>query len=153
MTSKFTLLAFVGFSLLMPSCVQDEYGPSSYSASVRGRGMQVYEAEIIGVRPVKIRGDGSGVGAIGGAVAGGVAGSMIGKGKASTLAAVGGALAGGLLGNEMEKGIGNRRGLEITVRTRSGQQWAVVQNDHGEGFMIGEWVRMMVDGDTRIISR
>ena len=78
---------------------------------------------------------------------------MIGKGKASTLAAVGGALAGGLLGNEMEKGIGNRRGLEITVRTRSGQQWAVVQNDHGEGFMIGEWVRMMVDGDTRIISR
>jgi hypothetical protein len=39
------------------------------------------------------------------------------------------------------------------VRTRSGQQWAVVQADHGENFMIGEEVRMMVGDDKRIIAR
>lgn len=153
MTSKIAPVLVLGLSLLMPACVQDEYGPASYSSSMRGRGMEVYEVQVVSVRPVKIRGEGSGVGAVGGAVAGGVAGSMVGKGRASALAAVGGALAGGLLGNEAEKGMGNRRGVEILVRTRSGQQWAVVQNDHGEGFMIGEWVRMMVDGDRRIISR
>lgn len=153
MKSLFSLLLILAVSFATPGCVQDDFGPSSYSQSMRGQGMQVYQVQIIGLRPVRIRGEGSGVGMVGGALAGGIAGSMIGQGKASGLAAVGGALAGGLLGNQAEKSMGNARGVEITVRTRSGQEWAVVQNDHGENFFIGEWVRMMINGDRRIISR
>ncbi|MEY2599118.1 MAG: hypothetical protein RLZZ142_1377, partial [Verrucomicrobiota bacterium] len=75
-------------------------------------------------------------------------------GKASMLSAVGGAVAGGLLGNEVGKGATSARGVEIMVRTASGQTWSVVQEDRGERFMIGERVRMLISGDgTRRITR
>ncbi|MEK0446795.1 MAG: hypothetical protein RLZZ399_2116 [Verrucomicrobiota bacterium] len=119
--------------------------------------MQVYQVEVVHVRPVRISQDPSLIGVGAGAIAGGVAGSMIGQGKSSILTAVGGAVAGGILGNEVEKKVSNRpsrsRGLEITVRTRSGQTWAVVQTDNGENFYPGEQVRMMVTPDSRIIAR
>ena len=115
--------------------------------------MQVFEVQIVSVRPVVLRGESSVVGVGAGAIAGGIAGSMIGQGKASALTAVGGALAGGLAGDAIERRATTNRGLEIMVRTHSGQMWNIVQKDHGEGFRPGEMVRMLVDGDTRIISR
>lgn len=153
MKSKLAVLFVASVCAATPSCVQEGPGMSSYSSSMRGQAMQVYQVEIVNVRPVVIRGENNIVGIGAGALAGGIAGSMIGKGKASALTAVGGALAGGLLGNEVGKKTTGGRGLEITVRTRSGQQWAVVQNDHGENFYVGEHVRMLVSEDKRIIAR
>lgn len=154
MKAKIALLLVSAVCVATPSCVQ-EGGQSlpSYSSSMRGQAMQVYDVVIVAVHPVALRGDTNIVGVGAGAIAGGIAGSMIGHGKASALTAVGGALAGGLLGNEVGKKVTSGRGLEITVRTHSGQQWAVVQADHGEGFEVGEHVRMMVGDDKRIIAR
>lgn len=150
-------VALVCVSTLLTSCVTDssDFGGGSYPVSARGQAMQVVQAQIISVRPVKLRGESSGLGAVTGAVAGGVVGSMIGhtRGNASTLGALGGALAGGFAGNQIEKSATTARGLEIMVRTPSGQTWNIVQNDHGENFQIGEWVRMLVNGDRRTISR
>ncbi len=138
----------------LPGCVMEEQqGYASYPRAVRGQAMQVYEVQILQVRPVVLRGESSIVGVGAGAVTGGVLGSFVGKGKANTLATVGGAIAGGFAGDAIERQATTKRGLEITVRTQSGQTWSVVQNNHGENFYPGEWVRMLVNGDTRTITR
>jgi outer membrane lipoprotein SlyB len=105
------------------------------------------------VRRVALRGQSSVVGVGTGAIAGGVLGSFVGQGKANTLATVGGAIAGGFAGDAIERQSTSSMGLEISVRTRSGQEWVVVQKDHGENFYPGEWVRMLVSDDSRTISR
>ncbi len=137
----------------LSGCVTEDPSLPSYPSAMRGQAMQVYEVQILSAHRVALRGESSGLGVATGAVAGGVLGSMIGQGKASALAAVGGAIAGGFAGNAVERNATSGAGLEITVRTRSGQTWSVVQTDHGEGFYPGEWVRMMVGNDRRIISR
>jgi outer membrane lipoprotein SlyB len=115
--------------------------------------MQVFEVMIVSVQPVALRGESSVVGVGAGALAGGIAGSMIGQGRASALAAVGGALAGGLAGDAIERNATSSRGVEIMVRTRSGQNWSIVQKDHGERFQPGEYVRMLVGPAGRTITR
>ncbi len=125
----------------------------SYPQAMRGQAMQVYEVQIVGVQRVALRGESSIVGVGTGAVAGGLLGSLAGTGKAKTLATVGGAIAGGFAGNAIERKATSGTGLEIMVRTRSGQTWSIVQTDHGENFYRGEWVRMLVNGDKRTITR
>jgi len=56
-------------------------------------------------------------------------------------------------GTAIEREATSGTGLEIMVRTRSGQTWSIVQTDHGENFYRGEWVRMLVNGDKRTITR
>ena len=115
--------------------------------------MRVYEVQVVEVRSVVLRGESSGAGVAGGAITGGVLGSFVGLGKANALATVGGALVGAVAGHEIERRAKSGAGLEITVRTPSGQNWVVVQADHGENFRPGEWVRMLVGGESRNISR
>lgn len=115
--------------------------------------MQVFEVVIVSVQPVALRGESSVVGVGAGALAGGIAGSMIGQGRASALTAVGGALAGGLAGDAIERKATSSRGVEIMVRTLSGQTWSIVQKDHGERFQPGEHVRMLVGPQGRTITR
>ncbi|MEY5027078.1 MAG: hypothetical protein RLZZ244_2606 [Verrucomicrobiota bacterium] len=155
MKSQIAVLLVASACALTTGCVvQEGPGVATYSRESRGQAMQVMQVEIIGLQPVKLKDDSSLLGAGAGALAGGIAGSMIGKGKASMLSAVGGAVAGGLLGNEVGKGATSARGVEIMVRTASGQTWSVVQEDRGERFMIGERVRMLISGDgTRRITR
>lgn len=147
----FLLLCFV--SLMLSGCVTESSDLPSYPASARGQAMQVFEVVIVSVQPVALRGESSFVGVGAGAVAGGIAGSMIGQGRASALTAVGGALAGGLAGDAIERKATSSRGVEIMVRTLSGQTWSVVQKDHGEHFQPGERVRMLVGPQGRTISR
>jgi outer membrane lipoprotein SlyB len=147
------LLLTAGVLTLLPGCATEDYGGSSYPMSARNQAMQVFEVQVISVRPVKLQGESSIVGVGAGALGGGIAGSMIGSGKASALAAVGGALVGGLAGDAIERKATTTRGLEIMVRTLSGQTWNIVQKDHGENFQLGERVRMLINGDKRIITR
>ena len=133
--------------------MEDQGGMASYPSAMRGQAMRVYQVQVLSVRRVALRGQSSIVGVGTGAVAGGVLGSFVGHGKANTLATVGGAIAGGFAGDAVERRATSSTGLEITVRTNSGQQWVVIQKDHGEGFYPGEWVKMLVGDDTRTISR
>jgi outer membrane lipoprotein SlyB len=147
------LLFALGVIVFLPGCVTEDTGLPSYPVSSRGQAMQVFDVEIVSVRRVALRGESSIVGVGAGALGGGIAGSMIGHGSTSALTAVGGALIGGLAGDAVERKVTSSTGVEIMVRTRSGQAWSIVQKDHGENFQRGEWVRMLINGDKRIITR
>jgi len=147
------ILFALGILVFLPGCVTEDAGLPSYPVSSRGQAMQVFEVEIVSVRRVALRGESSIVGVGAGALGGGIAGSMIGHGKTSALTAVGGALIGGLAGDAVERKVTSSTGVEIMVRTRSGQAWSIVQKDQGENFQRGEWVRMLINGDKRIITR
>lgn len=140
-------------ALFLSGCATEDPSMPSYPSAMRGQAMQVFNVQIISVQRVALRGESSVVGVGTGAIAGGVLGSLVGHGKAKTLATVGGAIAGGFAGDAVERKATSGTGLEIMVRTRSGQTWSVVQNDHGENFYNGEWVRMLVNGDKRTITR
>ena len=147
------ILFALGVMVFLPGCVTEDAGLPSYPVSSRGQAMQVFDVEIVSVRRVALRGESSIVGVGAGALGGGIAGSMIGHGSTSALTAVGGALIGGLAGDAVERKVTSSTGVEIMVRTRSGQAWSIVQKDHGENFQRGEWVRMLINGDKRIITR
>jgi outer membrane lipoprotein SlyB len=143
------LVASMGLS----GCVMDQGGMDTYSTSMRGQAMQVHRVQVVSVHYVMLKGESSIVGVGAGALAGGIAGSYIGKGRSQALGAVGGALAGGLLGDAAQRGMSQTRGVEITVRMQSGEEYAVVQKDRGENYQPGEWVRLLVDHQRRMIQR
>ncbi|MFT5782492.1 MAG: outer membrane lipoprotein SlyB [Pseudomonas sp.] len=104
------------------------------------------------LRPVKIEGSKTPIGAGAGAIIGGLGGSSVGGGKGSIVAAVIGAVAGGLLGSAAEEGMTRTQGVEITVREDDGSMRAYVQEvQPNEIFRVGERVRIMsVNGTSRV---
>jgi outer membrane lipoprotein SlyB len=107
---------------------------------------------IYSLRPVKIEGTKTPIGAGAGAVVGGVGGSAIGGGRGSIVAAVIGAVAGGLIGSATEEGLMRTQGVEITVREDDGSMRAYVQQvQENEVFRTGERVKVLtVNGTSRV---
>ena len=107
---------------------------------------------IVALRPVRIEGTKTPIGAGAPAVLGGIPGSRNGRGRGSGVAAVIGAVAGGLLGATAEEGLTRTQGVEITVREDDGSMRAYVQQvSEGEVFRVGERVRVMtVNGTSRV---
>lgn len=124
----------------------------TYSRDEARQVQTVRMGTIESLRPVKIEGTKTPIGAGAGAVVGGVGGSAIGHGKGSAVAAVIGAVAGGLLGAATEEGITRTQGVEITVREDDGTMRAYVQEvQENEIFRVGERVRIMtVNGTSRV---
>lgn len=115
----------------------------------RGEARRVYEVKmgvVESVRNVQIEGTESGVGAVAGGAVGGIAGSSVGGGKGQAIGAVLGAVAGGVAGAAAEEALTRKPGLEITVRLDSGRTIAVVQEDTGERFTVGDRVRILESG-------
>jgi len=79
------------------------------------------------VTPVKHKGEGSGVGAVGGAVVGGLLGSAVGKGDGKKVATVLGAVGGGYAGNEIEKNQKATTVYQVRVRMDDGTTRTVTQ--------------------------
>ena len=104
------------------------------------------------LRPVRIEGTKTPIGAGAGAVVGGIGGSTIGGGRGTAVAAVIGAVAGGLLGAATEEGITRTQGVEITVREDDGNLRAYVQEvSEGQIFRVGDRVRILtVNGTSRV---
>jgi outer membrane lipoprotein SlyB len=104
------------------------------------------------LRPVKIEGTKTPIGAGAGAVVGGIGGSGLGGGRGSAVLAVVGAVAGGLLGAAAEEGLTRTQGVEITVREDDGTMRAYVQEvEPNQVFRVGERVRIMtVNGTSRV---
>ncbi|CAD5377202.1 putative outer membrane lipoprotein [Pseudomonas sp. OF001] len=107
---------------------------------------------IVALRPVRIEGTKTPIGAGAGAVVGGIGGSTVGGGRGSAVAAVIGAVAGGLIGAATEEGFTRTQGVEITVREDDGTMRAYVQEvSEGEIFRVGERVRVLtVNGTSRV---
>lgn len=143
--------SLVSASLLLGGCASNLSG-DSYSRDEARKVQTVRLGTIESLRPVKIEGTKTPIGAGAGAVVGGVAGSTIGGGRGSVVAAVIGAVAGGLLGSMTEEGITRTQGVEITVREDDGTLRAYVQQvQENEIFRVGERVRIMtVDGTSRV---
>jgi outer membrane lipoprotein SlyB len=121
-------------------------GSGDYERNEARRAYEVKMGVVEHVRSVKLEGTASGVGTAAGGAIGGVAGSGMGSGKGEVIGAVVGAVVGGMAGAASEEAITRKPGLEITVRLDSGRVLAVVQEDSGEKFAVGERVRLLESG-------
>ncbi|MDD2408933.1 MAG: glycine zipper 2TM domain-containing protein [Tepidiphilus sp.] len=128
-------------------------GGGTYGRTEARRAMSVQYGVVESVRPVQLEGTKSPLGAGAGAVVGGVAGSGVGGGRGQIVGATVGAVAGGLAGAALEEVATRRPGVEVTVRLDNGRVIAVVQEDEGEGFRLGERVRVLSDGGTMRVAR
>lgn len=130
-------------SLSLVSCFPKELTGDTYSRDEVGQAQQIRTGTVESVRYVKIQA-GQGVGSTIGAVAGGIAGSQLGSGSGETLGALGGAAAGAIAGGAVEQGVGNKQGVEVTIRFDDGETEAFVQqHTERETFNVGERVRVL----------
>lgn len=138
-------------TLILGGCASNLSG-DTYTRDEARSVQTVRMGTIESLRPVKIEGTKTPIGAGAGAVVGGVAGSGVGGGRGSTVAAVIGAVAGGLLGAAAEEGLTRTQGVEITVREDDGTMRAYVQEvEANQVFRVGERVRIMtVNGTSRV---
>lgn len=149
---KPTLLVTSLAALLALAGCQSSLTGDTYSRSEARAVQTVRMGTIESLRPVKIEGTKTPIGAGAGAVLGGIGGSGIGGGRGSTVMAVVGAVAGGLLGAAAEEGLTRTQGVEITVREDDGTLRAYVQEvEANQIFRVGERVRIMtVNGTSRV---
>ena len=110
---------FTALSMLLTGCASNLTG-DSYSRADARKVQTIRMGTIESLRPVKIEGTKTPIGAGAGTVIGGIAGSTVGGGRGSAVAAVIGAVAGGLAGAAAEEGITRTQGVEITVREDDG---------------------------------
>lgn len=149
--SKLFAASCIALSLALGGCVSSLQG-DTYSRDEARQVQTVRLGTIEMLRPVKIEGTKTPIGAGAGAVIGGIGGSGVGDGRGAAVAAVIGALAGGFLGAAAEEGLTRTQGVEITVREDDGSLRAYVQEvQENEIFRVGERVRIMtVDGTSRV---
>ena len=146
---KGMLVISAAAAMLLFGCVSQKTG-DVYTRDEALREQSVRRATVESVRPVKIEGTRTGVGAVAGGAVGGIAGSTVGTGKTSSVAAVAGALGGGLAGQALEEGVTRKNGVEITVRLDNGEMRAIVQDD-SDKFVTGQKVRLLThNGITRV---
>ncbi|MDD4880167.1 MAG: glycine zipper 2TM domain-containing protein [Gallionellaceae bacterium] len=143
--------ALILVAILSAGCTSG-LGSSDYQRSDTRRAYEVKMGVVESVRSVQIEGSKSGVGTATGAVVGGVAGSNIGQGKGAIVGALLGAVAGGVAGKAIEEGTTKKNGLELTVRLDSGRTIAIVQEDKGEDFRVGDRVRLLESGGEARVS-
>jgi outer membrane lipoprotein SlyB len=143
------MLVVAAAAVLFAGCVSQKTG-DVYTRDEALREQSVRRATVESVRPVKIEGTRSGVGAVAGGAVGGIAGSTVGTGKTSNVAAVVGAVGGGLAGQALEEGATRKNGVEITVRLDNGEMRSIVQDD-SDKFFAGQKVRLLThNGITRV---
>lgn len=138
-------------ALALGGCASSLTG-DTYSRDEARAVQTVRMGTIESLRPVRIEGTRTPIGAGAGAVVGGIGGSTLGGGRGSAVAAVIGAVAGGLLGAATEEGITRTQGVEITVREDDGLLRAYVQEvAEGQLFRVGDRVRILtVNGTSRV---
>lgn len=137
-------LLLVLASLLAVSGCWSSLRGDTYSRSEARQAQRVEFGTIEHLRPVRIEGTKSGVGAAVGAVAGGIGGSTVGDGRGSAILAVIGSAVGGVIGGMAEEVVTRSDGVEITVRKENGDAIAVVQAvAPNEIFRVGDRVRLI----------
>jgi outer membrane lipoprotein SlyB len=155
--NKRSILAIILLSaapLLIGGCASG-LGGDDYSRGEARSVMTVRFATIESVRPVRLEGTRTPIGAGAGAITGGVIGSTLGR-RGGTTSAVGtvlGAVAGGIGGAAIEEGVTRQAGVEITLQLDNGTYLAVVQADNGENFQPGEQVRLVGSGQSARVTR
>lgn len=98
-------------------------------------------------REVDVRGEATGIGAVGGAVVGGILGNQVGAGHGREIATAAGAIGGVVAGNEIEKRIKTTKAYEVAVRLDDGSS-RVVRETSAPAWRPGDHVKV-VDGAIR----
>lgn len=149
--SRLLILSLVACSAALTGCASN-LGGDTYSRAEARTVQTVRMGTIESLRPVRIEGTKTPIGAGAGAIVGGVAGSSVGGGRGSAVAAVIGAVAGGMLGAATEEGLTRAQGVEITVREDDGLMRAYVQEvEPNQVFRVGQRVRILtVNGTSRV---
>lgn len=151
MRKSLSVVSLIAVALAVGGCVSSQTG-DTYSRSEARAVQTVRYGTIESLRPVRIEGTKTPVGAGAGAVVGGIAGSGVGGGRGSAVAAVIGAVAGGMLGAAAEEGVTRAEGVEITLREDDGNIRAYVQEvEPNQVFRVGQRVRVLtVNGTSRV---
>jgi outer membrane lipoprotein SlyB len=104
-----------------PLTVASHPAPMQYGAPVDTTVATCAECGVIeSVREIKVKGQSSGLGAIGGGVLGGLLGNRVGAGRGKSAMTVVGAVGGAVAGNEVEKRAKTTTSYKVGVRMRDG---------------------------------
>lgn len=117
------------------------------------REARVQDAVVLDVRPVRVDGSQSGIGAMAGSVAGGVAGSTIGGYRDGIVGGVIGAVVGGVIGNAVERSATTEQADEIIVQLKNGERRAIVQAHGAEALRQGDAVLLIRSGSRVRVTR
>lgn len=93
------------------------------------------------VRPIRIQGEGSGLGAVAGGVAGAVLGKQFGNGGGQKAMTVAGAIGGAMLGNKIEKDQRSATVYDVEVTFEDGTSGTYRQNSNS--WQIGDRVKVV----------
>jgi outer membrane lipoprotein SlyB len=101
------------------------------------------------VTPVRVKGEGTGLGAVAGGVLGGVVGHQMGGGSGKDAMTVIGAVGGGVAGHEIEKRQRSTTSYQVKVRMADGSLRTVTQ---AQAPALGQAVRVESNGSLRLLG-
>ena len=138
--------------VLVSGCAKPSASANVYTYNQAQRDQVMRNGTVVNVRPITIQKEGtSGAGVVAGGAVGGVLGSTIGGGTGRTLATLGGAVLGALAGDAVEERVGNKDGLEITVKLDNGETRVIAQ-EADVPIMLNQRVQVISGaGPTRVV--
>lgn len=152
MKSALTLAMAIAFPLLATTGCKEaaESAEKPRAEKTEARAEACKDCGVISsISPRKVKGEGSGIGAVTGAVIGGVVGHQIGGGRGKDVATGVGVLGGAVAGHEIEKETNSRTVYDIVVQMENG---GVRRFTFGsdQSLRAGDRVRVSGDRVTRI---
>jgi outer membrane lipoprotein SlyB len=93
------------------------------------------------VKTIKVKGEGTGLGAVTGGVLGGVLGHQIGGGRGKDVATVAGAAGGAYAGHQTEKNMKSRLRYQVGVKLESGQSRTFTFNS-ATSYKVGDRIKV-----------
>lgn len=136
------VIAVALLALTLSACANTNQ--STYNANEVGKATSVTFGTILGTRQIDIKGENTGVGAIGGAVVGAGVGSEFGQGTGNAWATGLGAVAGLAAGALAEQEINDRKGIEYTLTLETGETLTIVQEQAATDRVFNAGERVMV---------
>jgi len=143
--------------LLTTGCVT---GANDYNRASVGVPSEIVKGRLVGLEPVRINGNRSGLGAASGAALGGALGSQVGRnrgyrgryrGNTNVAGAIGFAILGGLVGAAIEEGATGGNGWRYTIELEDGRTITLVQGDRDPIARVGEPVRVEYGRQVRVL--
>lgn len=133
-------------ALALTACGQPSQ--NTYNEADIGHNAVILYGIVKSVRPVDIKAQTTGVGAVAGAGAGAIGGSYLGRGGGSLIGLIGGAVIGGIAGAVAEQQLENRQGIEYIIQFVSYPTQSIVQNiaKDDKPIAVGQCVMVQMNG-------
>ena len=103
---------------------------------------------VTNVKTVKVKGEGSGMGAVAGGVLGGVLGHQVGGGRGKDVATVAGAAGGAYVGHQTEKNMKSKTQYQVIVKLETGESRTFTYNA-ATAYRVGDKIKIVDNKLTR----